>query len=124
MAFLLFHGARTKSEIARNDMLEPNSKTGSVCMHCNGPIKDGVAYVSAGALFLTESQENSIQHDCQRAFMNVGFHGSQSDMSDSADVEVVNDLPGGQFDLSFCSLICLKSWFVEIVDRLHSSLPK
>ena len=104
-------------------MPEPNSKTGIGCLGCGGPIKDGVAYVSAGALLLDDSQDNSIHDDDRhQAFMNVGFHGKQSNMSDSADIEVVNNFPGGQFDLSFCSLACLKSWFVEIVDKLQSDV--
>ncbi len=89
-------------------MPEPNSKTVGVCLHCEGSIETGVAYVSAGALLVDQSQKDSVHDNHHRAFMNVGFHGSQSDMSDSADVEVVNDLPGGQFYLSFCSLVCLK----------------
>ena len=43
-------------------------------------------------------------------------------MSDGADVQVVKNLPGGQFDLSFCSLECLKSWFVQIVGKLRLSV--
>ena len=69
-------------------------------------------------MLLDESELNSIHDNRQRAFLNVGFHGVNPDMSDSADMEVVYDLPGGQFDLSFCSLACLRSWFLGIVDHL------
>ncbi|GAA4471813.1 hypothetical protein [Novipirellula rosea] len=54
--------------------------------------------------------------------MNVGYHGTQTDMSDSADIRVVNDLPGGQFDLSFCGLACLKTWFDAIVDGIQNDV--
>ena len=96
----------------------PNPK-GS-CLHCTGPITVGVAYISAGALLLDESFENSLHDRHLLTFMNVGWHGRRADMSDSSDVEVVNDIPGGQFDLSFCSLNCLRIWFSEIVDKLDS----
>jgi hypothetical protein len=90
------------------------------CLHCSGSITEGVAYISAGALLLDESLENSLHDDRSRAFMNVGLHGRHADMSDSSDVEVVSDIPGGQFDLSFCGLNCLRIWFSEIVDKLES----
>ena len=49
--------------------------------------------------------------------MNVGFHGKDPDMSDSADAEVVRDLPGGQFDLLFCSLGCHTSLRLRILQH-------
>ena len=95
-----------------------NSKNDGVCRHCAGPIRGGLAYVEGGALLRDEMELNNIHDNRHRAFLNVGFHGVNPDMSDSADIDVVNDLPGGQFDLSFCSLACLKSWFIGIVDHL------
>jgi hypothetical protein len=75
-----------------------------------------------GALLLDKRKLNSIHSDRQLAFMNIGFHGKSPDMSDSADAAIVSDLPGGQFDLSFCSLACLRGWFVDIVDRLEADI--
>jgi hypothetical protein len=103
-------------------MPEPSSKNTGVCLHCAGPITEGVAYVSSGALLLEQSHLNSNHDDGHLAFMHVGFHGKDSDMTDSADIEVVSDLPGGQFDLSFCSLACLKSWFDGMVDQLQADI--
>ena len=99
-----------------------SAKNAGVCQNCAGRIRGGVAYVSGGALLLDTKSLNSIHDSRHRAFMNVGFHGAASDMSDSADIEVVNDLPGGQFDLSFCSLPCLRSWFIGIVNQLEEDL--
>ena len=70
----------------------------------------------------TNRELNSIHDNRHLAFLNVGFHGVNPDMSDSADIEIVNDLPGGQFDLSFCSLACLRSWFIGLVDQLEDDL--
>jgi hypothetical protein len=100
----------------------PNANHNSACLHCGGPIKGGVAYLSAGALWLDDELENSIHDDRHLAFMHVGYHGSRADVLDSADIEVKEDVPGGQFDLSFCSLNCLKLWFVQMVDSLESQV--
>jgi hypothetical protein len=99
-----------------------DSTNEAVCRHCAGPIRTGLAYVLGGALLLDTPELNSIHDNRHRAFMNVGFHGVNPDMSDSADIEVVNDLPGGQFELSFCSLACLRSWFIGIIDQLENDL--
>lgn len=98
------------------------AKRDARCVYCGGSIEGGVAYLSAGALWLDDSRQNSIHHDQHLAFMHVGFHGTRSDMLDSANIDVVNDRPGGQFDLSFCSLDCLKAWFVQIIDSLQSQI--
>lgn len=98
------------------------SKNDGVCRHCAGPIRGGLAYVEGGALLLDKSEANSIHDNRHIAFLNVGFHGVISDMSDSADIEVVKNLPGGQFDLCFCSLACLRSWFIELLDQLETGL--
>ena len=107
-------------------MTETKSKKPGVCLYCAGPITNGVAYLSSGALYFDESRLNSIHDemhdDRHRAFMHVGYHGKDPDMSDSADTEVVSDLPGGQFDLSFCSLTCMKSWFDGIVTKLQDDI--
>jgi hypothetical protein len=99
-----------------------DSKNDGVCRHCAGRIRGGLVYVEGGALLLDESELNSIHSNRHRAFLNVGFHGVNPGMSDSADIEIVNDLPGGQFNLSFCSLACLRSWFIGLVDQLEDAV--
>jgi hypothetical protein len=103
-------------------MVMQNAKNTGTCRNCAGQILAGSAYVSGGALLLDAPELNNIHDNRHRAFMNVGFHGVNSNMSDSADIEVVNDLPGGQFDLLFCSLACLRSWFTGLVDQLENDL--
>lgn len=104
------------------NMTEP--KPNGMCLHCNGPIKKGVAQLSSGALALDELLQNSgaIEDHRHIAFMYVHYHGIRPDMSDCACVDVVADVPGGQFDLSFCSLTCMRAWFNAIVDRLECDL--
>ncbi len=43
-------------------------------------------------------------------------------MRDSADIRVVRDLKGGQFDLQWCSIKCMRSWFLEVFDQLEKKV--
>ena len=98
----------------------------SRCQQCrkqlSGPRHKGVAYLSSGSLLLKANGRDSIHTDRLRAFLHVGHHGSASDMSDSANVTLVDDLADGQFDFSFCSISCLDAWFKTIVKELRSQL--
>jgi hypothetical protein len=51
--------------------------------------------------------------------LHLGFHGIAPDMRDSADIQVVADLHGGQFDLSWCSVACMRAWLSELVDYIE-----
>lgn len=70
------------------------------CPTCGGDFSQGVAYLSAGALLLSPDGQNSSATDRLQAFLHIGFHGRDSDMKDSSDVLIVEDLQGGQFDLN------------------------
>jgi hypothetical protein len=95
---------------------------GGKCPICRRSLKRGFAYISGGALLLDRSELNSIETSKLRAFLNIGFHGSNPDCGDCVDAEIVEDLQGGQFDLNFCSFDCLEAWFERIVSRLRGKL--
>jgi hypothetical protein len=93
----------------------------SRCPVCRGEFSRGVAYLSAGALLLSADGEDSIESDRLQAFLNVGFHGSKSDMRDSADVSVVAELHGGQFDLQWCSVGCMREWLLGVLREVEAA---
>ena len=96
----------------------------NVCPVCNSSLKNGkgIAYISAGALLMDKQRMNSIDSDRLEAFFSIGFHGSKMDMSDSANMLIVDDLVGGQFDLQFYSIRCLRNWLKGLLDQLESQL--
>src|SRR4051812_45542684 len=90
------------------------------CPVCGGDYSRGVAYLSAGALHLTADGQDSLHSDRLRAFLHVGFHGRDTDMRDSSDISVVEDLHGGQFDLQWCSIGCMSSWLLNLLQEVES----
>jgi hypothetical protein len=60
-------------------------------------------------------------------YLNIGLH-SNPDIN-AVDYEIIKDVPGGQFDIPFCSFYCLKQWFLSVVQKLENEyigirLPK
>ena|SRR5579863_7371192 len=102
--------------------VKSNWPNDGMCPICRKEIRgsEQVAYLSAGACW--DSAALRLDEHLVGGFLNVGVHGSRSDMLDSADVPVVEDVQGGQFDLQFCSLVCLRKWLNGLVDRLESGL--
>ena len=92
----------------------------AVCPTCAAPFTTGFAYFNGGALLLSRNGQNSITTDRFRAFLHVGFHGRDPDMRDSSDVTVISDLSGGQFDMNWCSVKCLREWLTRLLDRVES----
>lgn len=93
------------------------------CHFCSKPISNGFAYFSFGAVIdvLVKEREH-INNSWMEGFCDIGFHGMQSDMSDSANYSVANDVAGGQMDIHFCSLKCMRAWFCGIIDGLEQEL--
>jgi hypothetical protein len=81
-----------------------------------------VAYIMAGACW--DSDELSVDARVIQAFLNIGVHGARSDVKDSADLQIIRDLQGGQFDLNFCSTNCLRDWLNSVVDRVEEDLQR
>jgi hypothetical protein len=71
---------------------------------------------------LSEDRNDSIHPDRLQGFMYIGFHGIDTDMDGSCDLEVVRDLHGGQFELQWCSVGCMREWLLKLlaeVERLQ-----
>jgi hypothetical protein len=63
-------------------------------------------------------KRHKLDEKAMEAFCHIGYHGSDPNMTDSADYVVADDVAGGQLDIQFCSLACLKRWFCAIIDKL------
>jgi hypothetical protein len=92
------------------------------CPNCGRALVQGFAYLSAGALLLSADGQDSIHTDRLQAFLNVGFHGVDSEMRDSSDIEVIADLHGGQFDLQWCSIACMRQWLNALLDQVERGI--
>jgi hypothetical protein len=97
---------------------------GGNCPICGKSLeKEGIVYLSAGAV-----SEIPVDKDMPdpvlKAFFDVGYHGIAVDCSDCVNVCIVEDLEGGQFNVSFCSIQCLKKFFLSIVDALQRKLDQ
>ena len=96
------------------------------CPACNRAFDGGIAYLSGGALLLSEDGRDSLDTERLRAFLSVGYHGRDAEGGNSADVPVVADLRGGQFDLQWCSVACMRSSLLGLlaeVERLTGDPP-
>jgi hypothetical protein len=97
------------------------------CPHCGRDFSQGFAFLSAGAIQLSAEGQDSIEASRIQAFLDIGFHGVDSSMKDSSHVAVVEELNGGQFDLKWCSVRCMREWLLELLRRIEGedsgSLP-
>lgn len=89
------------------------------CPVCGSAFHSGFAYLSAGALHLSADGRESLNSDRDQAFLHFGFHGRNIEMRDSTDVSVVSELQGGQFDLQWCSVDCMRTGLVELLRRIE-----
>ena len=92
------------------------------CPVCGGSFEKGIVYVSGGALLLSADGRDSIDTDRLQGFLNVGIHGRDPEMRDSSDITVVQELCGGQFDLTWCSVACLRKWLSDLLKQVESLL--
>lgn len=90
------------------------------CPECGGDFRRGNAYLSAGAMLLSEDGQDSLHPARLQGFLHVGIHGPDTEMRDSSDVEVVRGLYGGQFDLIWCSIACLRAWMMKLLDEVET----
>jgi hypothetical protein len=99
------------------------------CPLCGTAFKDarGVAYISGGALVIDKASGDSIDPSTMgllklEAFLGIGFHSGDAEVRDSVHADIVDDLLSDQFEISFCSFQCLKSWLNQLLDGLQSEL--
>lgn len=94
------------------------------CPVCGNGFSDGVAYLSGGALLLSDDGQDSVDSDKLQAYLHVGIHGTDSEMRDSADIPIVMDLHGGQFYLAWCSVACMRNGLLDALNKLEAMLEQ
>ena len=92
----------------------PLKKSG--CPICGCQFTGGFVYLCGGAIPQEESDLNLL------GFLHVGFHSATTECIGSTDLDIVENLRGGQFDFGFCSSPCLRQFFSSIVDQLEAQL--
>ncbi len=95
--------------------------TTSSCPICGDDFSEGVAYLSGG-IVVDHVHSQTLAKLNPEAFLYIGYHGKQSDMSDSANVSLVEDLKSEQFTIQTCSLKCLRKLFDTIWHNLEAQL--
>jgi hypothetical protein len=84
---------------------------------CGNEMRSGLVYCNAGAMPESDGGPELL------AFWQVGYHSAAVDCEGSRNVDLVDSLRGGQFDLNFCSTACLRRFFTYVVDALEDSVP-
>ena len=109
-----------ENDCIRPKKVWPASDTCPVCCRAFAEV-GAVVYLMGGAVIDSNTTEDLGLHDQDiKGFLHIGYHGNPDVIS--ADVKVVRDSSGGQFDLNFCSLECLRHWFLEVVQYLESEI--
>ena len=73
-------------------------------------------------MLLSKDRSTSVHSDRLEGFLRMGFHGKDVEMRDSTDATIVSDLVGGQFDLQWCSVVCMRAWLVRLLIELELRL--
>jgi hypothetical protein len=109
---------KTRMQDHRNEQRMKTKR--NKCAACRKRITGGSAYLSFGAVIdLFILKKKKLTDGIMEGFCHVGYHGADTDMRDSADYSVAENVIGGQMDIDFCSLDCLRKWFCGIVDYLE-----
>lgn len=88
-----------------------------------------MAILGGGALLLDRNRENSIHTDSLEGFLYLAWHGAHDagvgeDRDIGVRVELAKDVRGGQFDLYFCSTVCVRAFFNSWVDALEKAVVR
>lgn len=81
----------------------------------------GLAYLHCSTLYSDESG-TMVNSDSVDTEFSIGYHGADVEVRDSVHVTIVESLHHEQFDLNFCSLECLRTWFNSVIDSLAREL--
>lgn len=94
----------------------------SCCPNCGRDFSGGIAYIMGGASLLSKDHQDGHESERLQGFLNIGFHGIDPGMQDSTDAMLVDNVIGGQFDLNWCSIACMRSWLNRLLDQLERRL--
>ena len=102
------------------------SKAEGLCPVCGksvASVPNGFAFLAGGAL-LQSSKHSATIDPRMEGFLFVGFHGAHGESSSypSAQVSIADETPDGQFEIEFCSSVCLRQFLNSCVDQLEGKL--
>ncbi len=93
------------------------------CLSCGVGIPNAsgtFAFLNAGALRRIDAKNAEPAEDLV-GFLVMGLHGGDAGRASGA-VTVVNDSPQGQFEFSYCSTDCLRTFLNRCVDALEEKV--
>jgi hypothetical protein len=89
------------------------------CPVCKQGFQDGLAYLMAGACPSEDSQDWGDKNRLE-GFLHIGVLGGAQDCTQgAADVIVAEDVHGGQFDLNWCSIDCMRQWLLNVLAEVE-----
>ena len=83
----------------------------SLCPYCKeNPINSikGFAQISGGA------------DEGNNGFLYLMFHQEPAEENENAAIFIAENINDGQFDIQFCSITCMRSFFNSICDELET----
>ena len=103
-------------------LFDMNGQSMPRCPKCGEEFQNGFASISGGAICISDDGKASIHSDRLQGFLNIGFPVSYSSMNASDDVLVVDDAVGGQFDLQWCSIKCMREWLNDLINTIETQV--
>ena len=99
----------------RDNVCEPNS----------------MAVLTAGAVFVNRKTANGGPDSRLDGFLDICWHGAHIEEGGKGEypnifknISLARDVIGGQFDIYFCSTICLRAFLNNAIDQLENEIEK
>jgi hypothetical protein len=72
---------------------------------------------------MREDGRAGLASDRLRAFLSVGIL-DDSRPAERTDIAVVENLQGGQFQLQWCSVACMRAWLLRLLGEVERKLDQ
>ena len=82
----------------------------------------GWVFLGGGALRMDCSTTSGWSTNQMEAFLCLGFHGPPGEYEVYTRVDILRRAVGGQFDLIFCSIRCLRNFLNGAIARLRKQI--
>src|SRR5262249_19044409 len=100
----------------------------SKCPVCSKQFNGAFAVLNAGAL-MGDGKGNGSWDDRLLGFFTMIWHGAHGNPDPAENdvysgIDVVEDVQGGQYDLTFCSTSCMRSFLNACIDKLEMRVKR
>ncbi|MDF1745159.1 MAG: hypothetical protein P1V19_15780 [Gimesia sp.] len=96
----------------------------NTCLNCGVSLVDGDDYsafiLSGGAMLMTDDGRTGHGDKRLGGYLSFDTLRIEDGRQSSSQNLVVDNLRGGQFDLTWCSASCMSEWFGAIIKRMGS----